>query len=72
MLVYIYIYANIKGVYIDGIHVIIYGSTMDPSWGIEGNHPIFFGILPLIGIINIIPWDINILQYKVYMNSRSY
>ena len=24
------IYANIKGVYIDGIHVAIYSSTMDP------------------------------------------
>ena len=26
------IYADIKGVNIDGIHVTIYGSTMDPSW----------------------------------------
>ena len=31
VLVYIYnIYADIKGVFVDGIHVTIYSSTMDP------------------------------------------
>ena len=34
VLVYIYIYVNIKR-YIHGIHVTIYGSSMDPSWSIE-------------------------------------
>ena len=26
------IYANMTGVFVDGIHVTIYSSTMDPSW----------------------------------------
>ena len=29
------IYANIKEVFVDGIHVTIYSSTMDPSWDIK-------------------------------------
>ena len=29
------IYANIKKVFLDGIHVTIYSSTMDPSWVLQ-------------------------------------
>ena len=40
-----YIYANIKGVFLDGIHgepyIYIYSSTMDPSWDMEiPNNPL--------------------------------